>query len=88
MSATILPTADTRAVLTNSAGDWVFGPIFESPAHARAFIRWLGKDPQDVILAALLDDRHPDQALESLYQAWLAQTAVPSRPNVVERVHE
>jgi len=78
MGTTILLTAVNRAILTNSAGDWVFGPIFDSPAHARAFLRWLQKDPQDIMLAALLEGRQPDRALESLYQHWLAETTSSS----------
>jgi hypothetical protein len=88
MGSTILPTADKRAVLTNSAGDWVFGPIFRSPSDAAAFVHWLGRDPQDVLLAALLDGRPPDQALESLYQRWRACSGVPPLPDCAEIPHE
>jgi len=88
MSSTSLPTADKRAVLSNSAGDWVFGPIFRSPSDAAAFIHWLARDPQDVLLAALLDGRPPDQALESLYQSWLAHPEVPPLPDRAELPHE
>ncbi len=83
MGTTILPTADNRAILTNSAGDWVFGPIFDSPAHARAFLRWLQRDPQDIMLAALLEGRQPDRALESLYQHWLAETTTSLSPSAL-----
>ncbi len=87
MSCAILPTADHRAVLTNSAGDWVFGPIFPSPSDAAAFIRWLGRDPQDVLLAALLGGGQPDCALESLYQRWLAHPERPLLPDPAELSH-
>jgi hypothetical protein len=88
MGSTILSTADKRAVLTNSAGDWVFGPIFCSPSDATAFVHWLGRDPQDVLLAALLDGRPPDQALESLYQRWRACSEAPPFSDRAEIPHE
>jgi hypothetical protein len=40
-----------------------------------------------VLLAALLDGRPPDQALESLYQRWRACSGVPPLPDCAEIPH-
>ena len=70
MSCAILPLADGRAVLANAMAEWAFGPVFASTADAQAFIRWLGKDPQDLVLECLLSGRQPDIAIESIYPTW------------------
>jgi hypothetical protein len=70
MSASILETTTGKAVLTNSSRDWVYGPIFSSADEARAFVAWLGKDPQDLMLDAILAGTAPDQALDAAYKRW------------------
>jgi hypothetical protein len=70
VSSIIVPTADGRAVLANRATDWAYGPVFPSVQEAGAFLRWLGKDPQDVLVEALVDGRQPDLALEAVYWDW------------------
>ena len=76
MSCTILKLTDGRAVLANSIAEWAFGPLFPSPEEAAEFIRWLNRDPQDVILECLLAGRQPDIALASLYETWRTSTAM------------
>jgi hypothetical protein len=84
VSSIIVPTADGRAVLANRGTDWAYGPVFPSVDDAGAFLRWLGKDPQDVLVEALLDGRQPDLALEAAYRVWQDQrhcdvtTAMPA----------
>jgi hypothetical protein len=75
MSASILETTTGEAVLTSSSGDWVYGPIFPSPEAARAFLAWLGQDPQDLMLAAILTGQSPDEALAAAYERWRATLA-------------
>ena len=70
MTCTILPLADGRAILANAMAEWAFGPVFTSTVDAEAFIRWLGQDPQDVVLECLLSGRQPDITLESMYRTW------------------
>lgn len=80
MSYEILTATDGRAVLADTGTDWAFGPVFESPEHAEAFIGWLGKDPRDLMLQAVLSGRDPDAALEAAYLDWLvAQHIVAGR---------
>jgi hypothetical protein len=80
VSSLIVPTADGRAVLANYATGWAYGPVFASVDDAGAFLRWLGKDPQDVLLEALLDGRQPDLALEAVYRTWQDQRQDEAAP--------
>lgn len=79
MPCEILTTTDGRAVLADTGECWAFGPVFESPDHAEAFLGWLGTDPRDVMLQAILAGREPDSALESRYLQWLSEQGVATR---------
>ena len=70
MSYEIITARDGRAILADSSTDWAFGPVFPSPEDAEAFLGWLGVDPRDVMLHAILAGRDPDTALESAYLRW------------------
>ena len=70
MGYEIITARDGRAILADSSTDWAFGPVFPSPEDAQAFLRWLGVDPRDVMLHAVLAGRDPDTALESVYLRW------------------
>jgi hypothetical protein len=85
MSYEILTATDGRAVLADTGTDWAFGPVFESPEHAEAFIRWLGKDPRDLMLQAVLSGRDPDVVLEAAYLDWLVaqRTAADRTPQAL-----
>jgi hypothetical protein len=72
MSCEIISATDGRAVLADTSTGWAFGPVFTSPEDAQAFLRWLGSDPRDVMLDAILAGRDPDTALESTHLRWLA----------------
>ena len=50
--------------------DWAFGPVFDSPEDAGAFCAWLGTDPRNIMLRAILDGKEPDAALEARYLDW------------------
>jgi len=82
VSSIVVPTADGRAVLANCSTDWAYGPVFPSVDDAGAFLGWLGKDPQDVLVEALLDGRQPDLALEAVYRAWQDQRQGDATPVV------
>lgn len=70
MGCEILTATDGRAVLTDTTTDWAFGPVFESPEEAETFCAWLGTDPRDVMLRAILEGKEPDAALEVRYLDW------------------
>jgi|GEM_PF-2080932 hypothetical protein len=74
MSCEIIAATDGRAVLNDTSTGWAFGPVFPSPEDAQAFLRWLGSDPRDLMLHAILAGRDPDTALESAYLRWLADS--------------
>ena len=77
MSCEIITAGDGRAILADPSTGWAFGPVFPSPEEAQAFLRWLGMDPRDVMLHAILAGRDPDTALESAYRRWLAYCLSP-----------
>ncbi len=79
MACQILPLIDGRAVLADSTTDWAFGPLFPSPEDAHAFLRWLGIDPRDLMMDAILHGQDADTALERRYLDWhLARQRAPA----------
>ena len=70
MSCEIVTTTEGRAILTDTSTAWAFGPVFDSPEDAEAFCAWLGTDPRNIMLWALLDGKEPDAALETRYLDW------------------
>jgi hypothetical protein len=70
MSCEIVTTTEGRAILMDTTTDWAFGPVFDSPEDAGAFCAWLGTDPRNIMLRAILDGKEPDAALEARYLDW------------------
>ena len=65
-----------RAVLYCSTTNWAFGPVFESRAHAEAFLTWLQECPQPHTFSIGKADPRLflDHELEKAYSIWLSVT--------------